>query len=179
MPIRLTSPRLALDPAADGDVPALHALLIQPGVRRYLCDDQVLETDEVAALVAHARSLAGRGLGLWVLRRDDAAIGCAALLPVSAAVAAAWPGFAGEVEPTVALAETAWGRGYAGEALAAMLTHGFAGLGLTRIVGVADEPNLRSRRMLERAGFRFLARCPGPAHTLHLYRAAAPSGARR
>lgn len=50
------------------------------------------------------------------------------------------------------------GRGYAGEAVAALLDLGFDGLGLHRIVARINELNDASSRVVERLGFRLEAR---------------------
>ncbi|MCG8656547.1 GNAT family N-acetyltransferase [Yimella sp. NH-Cas1] len=50
------------------------------------------------------------------------------------------------------------GRGYAGEAVAALLDLGFGGLGLHRIVARINELNEASVRVVERLGFRREAR---------------------
>ncbi len=47
--------------------------------------------------------------------------------------------------------------------------HEFGTLGLTRIVAVVDEPNTRSRRLIERAGFVRTGDAVGPLHRLVLY----------
>lgn len=47
-----------------------------------------------------------------------------------------------------------WGRGYAGEAAAAIVGHGFAAMGLRRIFADCDPDNIGSIRVLERLGFR-------------------------
>ncbi|WP_337000937.1 MULTISPECIES: GNAT family N-acetyltransferase [unclassified Microbacterium] len=52
----------------------------------------------------------------------------------------------------------AGGRGYATEAVAALLALGFDGLGLHRIVARLDERNTSSARVAERLGFRREAR---------------------
>ena len=46
-----------------------------------------------------------------------------------------------------------WGRGYAAEAAAALVARARL-LGLERLLAVADPENLRSRRVLEKTGFR-------------------------
>lgn len=50
------------------------------------------------------------------------------------------------------------GRGYAGEAVAALLDLGFGGLGLHRIVARINESNEASVRVVARLGFRLEAR---------------------
>ena len=168
--------RLRLRPARDGDVDALWRLWTDPDVRRYLWDDRAIERDEAAGTVHALGELAGRGLGLWCLERigsDAALVGCAGLLPVDAA-AAVEPSLAGMVEPLVALAPDAWGRGLATEALDALVLHAFAVLELPALAGVTDVPNAASDRMLRRAGFVAFAERPGPRYPLRLYRLERP-----
>ena len=167
----LRTARLALAPAADADLDALWALWTDPDVRRFLFDDVAVTRELAAATLADTRAAADRGLGLWVVRARDggpAPVGCAGLLPVTTA-AEFEPRLAGLVEPLVALHPSCWGRGYAAEALAALVRHAFDTLGLDRLAAVADVPNAASDRMLRRAGFRALGECDGPRHRLRTY----------
>ena len=65
-------------------------------------------------------------------------------------------------EPTVEIGVTfssaAQGRGYATEALDAPVTHLLADRGMARAVAVTLEENTPTQRLLERAGFRAVAR---------------------
>ena len=180
----LATTRLRLRPARADDADALWALWTDPDVRRFLWDDRVIGRDEAADTVADCLALAARGLGLWLLlprpaddAADDAAdaaahepalLGCAGLLPVGVA-AEHEPRIAGLVEPLVALAPRAWGRGYAAEALAALLAHAGGTLGLSRLAAVTDVPNVASDRMLLRAGFAPLGESTGPRYPLRTY----------
>jgi RimJ/RimL family protein N-acetyltransferase len=53
-----------------------------------------------------------------------------------------------------ALGRAHWGHGYLGEALPAMLEHGFAALELNRVEADIDPRNAASAKVLERLGFR-------------------------
>ena len=53
-----------------------------------------------------------------------------------------------------ALGRAHWGHGYLGEALAAMLDHGFSELDLNRVEADIDPRNAASAKALERMGFR-------------------------
>lgn len=69
-------------------------------------------------------------------------------------------GFDHEVEPGVVsggygFAQSAWGRGYATEAVRALVAHTLARPGIRRIVADTETTNLASSRVLEKAGFRF------------------------
>lgn len=174
----LQTPRLRLRPAAHSDADALWALWTDPAVRRFLWDDRVISPSEAAATLGDCLALAPIGLGLWVaeVRDANALVGCAGLLPVSTA-AAYDPRLAGLVEPLVALAPAVWGHGYAGEALDALLAHAAGALGLARLAGVTDVPNVASDRMLQRAGFDVLGEVPGPRFQLRTYLWRAPARA--
>lgn len=52
-------------------------------------------------------------------------------------------------------AQPAWGRGIATEAGQAVLGHAFGALGIDPLVGVTHPSNRRSRRVLEKLGFRY------------------------
>ena len=88
----LVTQRLQLRPVEQSDVDALWALWIEPEVRRFLWDDRMISPDDAAATVNDCLSLRDAGLGLWMLDRHNVlegagrTIGCAGLLPVSAAV---------------------------------------------------------------------------------------------
>jgi ribosomal-protein-alanine N-acetyltransferase len=150
----LHTPRLVLRPVAQDDVEDVWRLLTLPDVRRYLCDDRVLPRETVGGIVADHIAVAPQGLGMWILLHEGRFAGIAGLKHVAQVLVDIVPSLAGEVEPTVALDPALWGRGLAGEALGAVLAHGFATLGLSGIAGVCDVPNLASARMLARAGFR-------------------------
>ncbi|WP_342552597.1 GNAT family N-acetyltransferase [Paenibacillus sp. FSL R7-0652] len=51
------------------------------------------------------------------------------------------------------LAKAYWGKGYAAEAVTAMLTHGFTTLELNRIEAKVDPRNANSIKLLEKLGF--------------------------
>lgn len=58
-----------------------------------------------------------------------------------------------------------WGRGYVGEAAAAVVDHGFAVMGLRRIFADCDPDNVGSIRVLERLGFRLEGHLRAEWHT--------------
>ena len=167
----IPSPRLVLTPASTADLDPLHALWTDPEVRRYLFDDQVIDREQANRTLQDTLAMQERGLGLWTVARCEAPqrmIGCAGLLPVSTA-AEFYPPAAAGVEPLVALAPEAWGRGYAVEVLNALVGHAVHTLRLERLVAVTDVPNERSDRMLRRAGFRICAETEGPRCRLRHY----------
>ena len=166
----LTTPRLTLRAATDADVDGIHALLADPDVRRYLCDDQLFPRAVVAAMFDESRTLAPRGLGWWVVERDGAAVGLIALQPVSDAALAHVPHLKGEIEPTIALWPRRWHQGFAGEALGEIIRYAFADLGMDHMAAMTDAPNRASQAMLTRAGFVKTGESTGPAYPTWVYR---------
>ena len=88
------------------------------------------------------------GFGLWALDERDGSplVGVAGLTWVE--------GRGPEVEAAYILRRDRWGRGYATEALRAVLHLGHGELGLERIVALAYLENDASRRVMEKAGMR-------------------------
>lgn len=107
------------------------------------------------------------GFSLWaVVERESAAvIGDAGLL----LYAHRGP----EIELGYRLKVPYWGKGFATEAARAWLAHGFEELRLDRIVAVADEENVASRRVLEKIGMRYERRTEYMGHDALLYAAEA------
>lgn len=168
----LTTPRLLLRSATDADLDRLWQLLLDPQVRRYLCDDRELTRPEVAQMLAYSRSQWPAGMGMWLLCHGGQPVGCVGLHPVSALIAGHVPPIAGEIEPTIALAPDHWGQGLAHEALVAAIAHGLDTLGLEHLVAVVDEPNQASHRLMARVGFVATGSAPGPRYRLCTYRLA-------
>jgi RimJ/RimL family protein N-acetyltransferase len=168
----LFTERLVLRPVTGADVVWLQAQWDTAGVRRFLFDDERVDMAQASAVLEDSLALASRGLGLWALEpRSQAAaglagpLGCAGLVPVRTA-AEFYPPAAGGVEPIVALAPAAWRRGYATEALTALVAHAGKALGLTRLCAAVDVPNVESLRLVERLGFRVVADTAGPRYPL-------------
>ena len=107
---------------------------------------------DVAAAQRAVESLRGNeaanGFSLWALdeREGDRLVGVAGLAMVE--------GVGPEVEAAYILRSDRWGRGYATEALRAVLEIGHEQLGLARIVALAYPENDPSRRVMEKAGMQ-------------------------
>src|SRR5688572_30763338 len=77
----LKTARLQLRPWAPDDVDALQALLVEPDVRRYLLDDQIVARSFVVDLQAHsAARFAAGSLGLWRADTTEGLVGFAGFL---------------------------------------------------------------------------------------------------
>ena len=89
------------------------------------------------------------GFGLWALERraDGCFLGFAGL-----AIVGFQSPIEGEVEIGWRLARHAWGQGFAHEAAAAAMAHGFGELGLSQIFAMTVVGNDRSRRLMDKLG---------------------------
>ncbi|MBK7830632.1 GNAT family N-acetyltransferase [Nannocystis sp.] len=140
--------RLALRRFTLADLPFLQRLHADEQVMRY-CGGTIDPATSEAIL--HERILdyyeSNPGLGIWAttLRATGACVGMHLLNHMH-----------GEslIQVGYILAAEAWGRGYASEMAAAVLRHGFATLGLPRIVAITDPGNLASQRVLLKSGLQ-------------------------
>jgi RimJ/RimL family protein N-acetyltransferase len=152
-----------------GDAADLTALLWQPEVRRFLCDDTCLPVAALAGMLARGQDMAGRGLGHWRIDLPGRGlVGLCALMPIMPAYAG-HPAMRDGVEPLIALDPSLWGQGWATRMVMGLIRHARFRCGLSRLVGVVDVPNARSHRMMIRCGFRPLDRVPGPKYEAVLY----------
>lgn len=136
--------RLALRRFAESDVDSVAWLLGEPRVMRYIEDGKPVSRAEVERVVLP--KVVG-GPGWWAAheKSSGAFIGWFELSPVGEGVA----------ELGYRLHPRFWGRGYATEGASALVAHG-AAAGLTRIVAYAMAVNTGSRRVLEKAGLRYV-----------------------
>ena len=136
-----------MHPIGDTDFAELHAILTEPGVRRYLCDDVIIPESQTRAFISRSRELlTDEGAGLWGVRTtsDPELLGCV--------------GFSYFHEPPrlellFAMSERVWRRGYAREASLRMIEYGRDQLGLRSMLASTDSPNLASIALLEKLGF--------------------------
>ncbi len=138
----LQTPRLLLRPLAHDDWRSVHAYASDAAVMRYV-PGGALSEDQV-------RAIAGENEG-------DAAM-VAAVLTLEERVIGHLP-FHAWYAPRIY--EIGWvfhpryqGRGYATEAAAALLRHGFGTLGLHRVVATCQPENVASWRVMEKIGLR-------------------------
>ena len=151
----LETERLVLRPIGPEDVDSLHALWMQPGVRRWIFDDEVIPRARVEEEVeTNRRNFAAHGVGLWAATaRGGSAGGPTGDLA----------GFCGfrhfheppELQLLYGVADSLAGRGLAAEAARAAIRFAFEERGVARVAASADAPNAASIRVMEKAGLRF------------------------
>jgi ribosomal-protein-alanine N-acetyltransferase len=143
----LTTARLVLNPISDADFAELHAILTEPGVRRYLCDDVMIPQSQTRDFISRSRDLfAAHGGGLWGVRRkaEPELLGCVGFWYFHEPA---------RLELLFAMSERVWRRGYAREAARRMIEYGREHLGMRSILASTDTPNLASIGLLEGLGF--------------------------
>jgi RimJ/RimL family protein N-acetyltransferase len=148
-PERLETERLVLTRPTPADGPDLIALHSDPRVMATLGGlrtREVLEDSNARLL----RVWETAGYGWWVARHrpDGRFVGRGGLRPLSLEGR-------DEVELGYGLAAEFWGRGLATELAAASVRAGFEVLGVPELVCFTMVTNARSRRVMEKAGFRY------------------------
>ena len=142
--------RLTLRRFAAADREPFAALNADPRVMRHF--PATLSRAESDAFVDRIDShFAERGFGLWAVERNDTGefIGFAGLIV---------PAFEAHFTPCVEigwrLKAEHWGQGLAMEGARAVVDHAFQQLGLNELVALTVPANRRSRRVMEKLGFR-------------------------
>ena len=140
----------------------MRALLIDPDVRRWLCDGLVFPEATVRKMVQDSISGFHRdGAGLFAIRcrRSAELVGYAGLERAAIGglelVAAVWPRY--------------WRRGVATEACRAVLDDSFGRVRPARIVCCTDAPNFRSLAFIAKLGFQPLLNTPGAFGTIRWF----------
>ncbi|WFE58324.1 GNAT family N-acetyltransferase [Micromonospora sp. WMMD712] len=153
--VLLETGRLRLRRFTGGDADALTELDSDPEVMRYLTGGRPTPADVVRGELL-PRLLAGYdrhpGLGRWaaVDRATGTFLGWFAL----DAPAGAQP--VTQAELGYRLRRAAWGHGLATEGSRALLRHAFATVGLARVWAQTMAVNTASRRVMEKAGLRYV-----------------------
>lgn len=142
----LQTPRLNLRPMERSDLHAFHRLIIDPEVRRFLCDGQCLPEEQIADWIETSNDLFKTNhFGLW------------AVSPRQQTVLIGFCGFwyfhtPPELELAYGIAPNYWNQGLATEAAQALMQYGFDKLQFDRIAASTDAPNLASIRVMQKLG---------------------------
>lgn len=146
--VRLSSARLQLRPLGLADAPALLAIHADAEVMRYSNMPPWTTLDQAHAMIARDLKAmpAGRHLCLGIVPlAAGGVIGTCTLYGLVPSSRRAELGFV--------LGRPAWGQGFMGEALGALLDHAFGAMNLNRVEADTDPRNEASMRTLQRLGF--------------------------
>jgi RimJ/RimL family protein N-acetyltransferase len=150
----LETERLLLRRFTEADVPNLVELDSDPEVMRFINGGRPTPREEVEnellpAFLGHYERYAGYGFWAAIEKSSGRFLGWFHLRPYHEAAPA-------EVELGYRLRRSAWGQGYATEGSGALIEKGFAELGAERVFASTMVVNVASRRVLEKAGLRFV-----------------------
>src|SRR5437879_4706478 len=142
----LETERLTLRPIAVSDANAVFRIMSDPEVMARWDTAEIEDPDVVAGIVeARVRDAEAGQAFYWVLVQDGFVVGLCDLSAIDRKKRTAELGFA--------LNQEAWGRGFAAEAMGAVLAHA-ASLGLRRLTARAHVGNERSETLLAQLGFK-------------------------
>jgi RimJ/RimL family protein N-acetyltransferase len=145
--------RLVLRRFTADDVDDVLAMDSDPRVRRFVEDGEPVDRATVAGMIEHWRGYYERSdvYGFWaaVEKQTGHFIGWFHLRPAPDAPP-------GEAELGYRLVASAWGKGYATEGSRALVDKGFESPGVTRIVAETMTIHAASRRVMEKAGLRYV-----------------------
>ncbi len=147
----LETARLLLREFTEDDAPAFCELNRDPEVTRFTGDGHVVRDADDARAILRAHPIADyakHGFSRWacVHKADGKVIGFAGLKYLDDVKA---------VDVGYRLLRACWDAGLATEATVPCVRHGFERLNLERIIGLVVPENIRSVRVLEKAGLTF------------------------
>jgi RimJ/RimL family protein N-acetyltransferase len=152
--VLLETERLVLRRFTEDDVDRLVELDSDPAVMHFVTGGiatprREIETEVLPALLAYYER--GDGYGFWaaVEKASGAFLGWFHFRPAEGAPP-------GEIELGYRLRRAAWGKGYAAEGARALVDRGFAELDVERVVAFTMVVHAASRRVLEKAGLRYV-----------------------
>jgi [ribosomal protein S5]-alanine N-acetyltransferase len=149
----LETSRLLLRPFVADDAAAAFGWFGDPAVMRFIAGGPHTSIQQTRKRLAEYQDQQARlGFSRWMVfeKHSGRAIGDSGLVVLSDMGSAPDLGFR--------FAQAAWGRGYATEVATAWITAAFETFGLPAVSAFAHVQHQRSRRVLEKVGFRFQAR---------------------
>ncbi|MEF2278090.1 GNAT family N-acetyltransferase [Deinococcus sp. YIM 134068] len=152
----LLTPRLRLEPQRAGHAPDMAAVLADPRVHDFLPSSPPTQAELRARFARLESRRSPDGTQGWLNWVVFARAGGSALGTVQATVRPA----EGEADVAYVFHPSAWGQGYATEAVRVMLDFLASGPGVREAVAQVDTRNAASLRLLTRLGFRRTAFTP-------------------
>ena len=154
MQVFLETERLLLRRFTEDDVESLVELDGDPDVMRYITGGRPTPRDEIAndvlpAYLDYYERYAGYGFWAAIEKSSGRFVGWFHFRPEDASKP-------DEVELGYRLRKSVWSKGYATEGSRALIEKGFAELGVERVFATTMVVNVASRRVMEKAGLRYV-----------------------
>lgn len=154
MQVFLETERLVLRQFTGDDIDDLFELDSDPEVMHFINGGRPtprdeIENDVLPAFLGYYERFAGYGFWAAVERSTGRFIGWFHFRPTEGSPP-------DEVELGYRLRRSAWGKGYATEGSRALIDKGFSELGVQRVAASTMVVNVASRRVMEKAGLRFV-----------------------
>lgn len=147
--LTIETARLYLRPFTLADVDELHRLWAEPGVRKYLWDDEVIPRGRVESIVEASIALFNSsGFGLWAVspKLEDKLIGFCGFWHFHEPP---------KLELLYGISQKYWSLGIASEAATSIMRYGFEELSFDRIEASTDAANQASSQVMKRIGMSF------------------------
>lgn len=154
MQVFLETERLVLRRFTEDDTANLVELDSDPEVMRFITGGRATPPEEIErevlpAFLGHYARYPGYGFWAAIEKSSGLFVGWFHLRPAEESPP-------GEVELGYRLRRSSWGKGYATEGSRALVDKGFAELGVERVFASTMVVHVASRRVLEKAGLRFV-----------------------
>jgi RimJ/RimL family protein N-acetyltransferase len=148
-------------------LPVFHDLAVDPHVRRFLLDGQIVSRDWAALAVEKSeRSIRSDRLGLWLLFER----GVEDAVPIGFAGYWTFDELGPELQLIYAFREAHAHHGFATEAASAVICFAREHAGMDEISATVDEPNVASIHVLDKLGFEACGDTPGAFGRILRYR---------
>src|SRR5215204_5332586 len=150
----LETERLVLRRFTEADVDNLFALDSDPDVMHFITGGkptprEMIQNETLPRFLGHYERFAGLGFWAAIEKSSGDFLGWFHFLPRQGAPP-------DEVELGYRLRRSAWGKGYGTEGSRALIRKGFTEAGVQRVVAETMAINAASRRVMEKAGLRYV-----------------------
>jgi RimJ/RimL family protein N-acetyltransferase len=148
---RLETPRLIIRTFEPPDAGPWFAMVSEPEFRRFLPPGPARTRDSAERVIEERLAMEREiGYAMWAVRdkATGAFVGQCGIRPVD-------EGAGPEVDLAYHFRKASWNRGYATEAVLAVLAHALGPVGLDRVMAVAMAENIGSWRVMEKTGMRY------------------------
>lgn len=156
LPLVIDTPRVKLRPQLASDADDFFPYVSDPELSRYVTWAAHTSIDETREWIAKAGEMLAKGTDIvWTIEHEGKAVGCVGLHGITWGVRAVR---FDRAEMGYWIAKPFWGKGLMTEAATAATRWAFESLGLHKVTISCYEPNVGSRRVIEKVGYRYVGK---------------------